>query len=170
MCSSDLVRAETVDLGSLATAVVRTRGWEARVHVDAEEVVIVSDPRRLERVVANLVGNALDHGGGDVAVRIGRNGDGVFLEVLDRGPGIPPEHLAHVFERFYKADAARSGGGTGLGLAIAQENARLLGGEVEVQSEVGEGSRFTLRLSVTEPLPTRDGDVSTGEQADAQNE
>ena len=56
-----------------------------------------------------------------------------------------------MFERFYKADASRSGVGTGLGLAIAQENARLLGGEIQVRSEPGAGSRFTLRLPVVEP-------------------
>ena len=116
------------------------------MRLDAEEVVITSDPRRLERIVANLVGNALDHGGHGVAVRVGRDGTGAFVEVADRGPGIPREHLPHLFERFYKADASRSSRGTGLGLAIAQENARLLGGEIDVWSEPGEGSRFTLRL------------------------
>jgi len=76
-------------------------------------------------------------------------GDGI--EVADDGPGIAPDHLPHLFERFYKADASRSGSGTGLGLAIAQENARLLGGEIQVQSELGAGSSFTLRLPVAEP-------------------
>jgi signal transduction histidine kinase len=162
------VQDERVDLASLTAAVLRARGWEGRVRLDAEEVVVTSDPRRLELIVANLVGNALDHGGHGVAVRVGRDATGVFVEVVDRGGGIPPEHLPHLFERFYKADAARSGRGTGLGLAIAQENARLLGGEIEVWSELGEGSRFTLRLrpsaSVTEPLRTRDGSVSSGDE------
>ena len=156
------VRAEPVDLGLLAAAIVRARSWEDRVRLDTEEVVITSDPRRLERIVANLVGNALEHGGGDVAVRIGRDGSEAFVEIADQGPGIPPEHLPHLFERFYKADAARSGSGTGLGLAIAQENARLLGGRIEVQSEPGKATRFTLRLPVAEPLQTGDGGVSEG--------
>ncbi len=140
------VQAETVDLGSLTAAAVRARGWQGRVRLEEEEVVLTSDPRRLERIVANLVGNAVEHGGRHIAVHVGRDGVGVFVEVVDRGPGIPPAHLPHLFDRFYKADAARSGGGTGLGLAIAQENARLLGGEIEVWSEPGEGTRFTLRL------------------------
>jgi len=140
------VHEETVDVSSLAGAAVRVRGWEDRVQLEGEKVVITSDPRRLERIVANLVGNALDHGGGDVAVRIGREDAGAFVEVADQGPGIPPEHLPHLFERFYKADASRSGSGTGLGLAIAQENARLLGGRIEVWSEPGRGTRFTLSL------------------------
>jgi signal transduction histidine kinase len=79
-------------------------------------------------------------------VRVGRDGTHAFVEVSDQGPGIPAQHLPHLFERFYKADPARSGPGSGLGLAIAQENARLLGGEIEVRSEPGKGTRFTLRL------------------------
>jgi signal transduction histidine kinase len=139
------VHAESVDLGALTAATVRARGWDESVRLEAEEVELTSDPRRLERIVANLVGNAVEHGGDEVAVRVGLDG-GPFVEVADRGPGIPREHLPHLFERFYKADAARSGGGTGLGLAIAQENAHLLGGRIEVWSEPGQGTRFTLRL------------------------
>ena len=140
------LQAETVDVGALTAAAVQARGWDGQVRLDAQDVVITSDPRRLEGIVANLIGNALEHGDGAVAVRIGREGDGTFVEVADEGPGIAPEHLPHLFERFYKADPARSSGGTGLGLAIAQENARLLGGSIEVWSEAGKGSRFTLRL------------------------
>jgi two-component system sensor histidine kinase MtrB len=139
------VHAERVELGALTAATVRSRGWEERVRLEAEEVELTSDPRRLERIVANLVGNAVEHGDTDVAVRVGSDG-GPFVEVADHGPGIAREHLPHLFERFYKADAARSGGGTGLGLAIGQENARLLGGRIEVWSEPGKGTRFTLRL------------------------
>jgi two-component system sensor histidine kinase MtrB len=143
---AESVQAETVELGALTRAAIHARGWDGRVGLDADEVVVTSDPRRLEGIVANLVGNALDHGGDGVAVRVGRDGSRAFVEVTDEGPGIAPEHLPHLFERFYKADAARSGEGTGLGLAIAQENARLLGGQIEVWSELGRGSRFTLRL------------------------
>jgi signal transduction histidine kinase len=140
------IQEETVDLGALVGAAVHARGWDGRVRLDADDVVIESDPRRLEGIVSNLVGNALEHGGDGVAVRVARDGNGAFVEVVDGGRGIPPEHLPHLFERFYKADPARSSGGTGLGLAIAQENARLLGGQIEVWSEVDKGSRFTLRL------------------------
>src|SRR5919204_591776 len=95
----------------------------------------------------------------------------LLAEHLERMPSEsrrPAEHLPHLFDRFYKADPARSGRGTGLGLAIARENARLLGGEIEVWSELGAGSRFTLRLNasatVTEPLRTRDGRVAEREE------
>ena len=68
-----------------------------------------------------------------------------------RGPGIPPEHLPQVFERFYKADSARAGAGSGLGLAIALENARLLGGNISVSSDVAGGSVFRLTLPMGPP-------------------
>jgi two-component system sensor histidine kinase MtrB len=140
------VRDERVDLASLVEAAVRSRRWEDRVKVEGDEVVLQSDHRRLERIASNLIGNALEHGGRDVTARVGRDGVGSFLEITDRGPGIPPDRLPHVFDRFYKADTARAGPGSGLGLAIALENARLLGGDIEVWSEVGRGTRFTLRL------------------------
>ena len=147
------VRTERVDLGSLVEAAVRARGWQERVQVDAVPVLVVTDPMRVERIVANLVGNALEHGGRDVTVRVGADELSAFVEVADRGRGIAREDLPHLFERFYKADTARTRRGTGLGLAIALESARLLGGDIEVWSEAGVGSRFTLRLPVTEPLP-----------------
>lgn len=156
------LRRDSVELRSLAAAVVRSRGWETSVEVGGDDVVVEADRRRMERIVSNLVGNAVQHGRRDVSVRVGREGTGAFVEVADRGPGIPPEHLPHLFDRFYKVDPARSGGGTGLGLAIAMENARLLGGDVEVWSEVGTGTTFTLRLPVTKPLPGGDGPVARG--------
>jgi two-component system sensor histidine kinase MtrB len=149
------VHAEPVDVAALVQATVRARGWDGRVQIEGDGLRVTSDPRRLERILANLVDNALEHGGSQVTVHVGEG----EIEVADDGPGIPPEHLPHLFERFYKADAARSGSGTGLGLAIAQENARLLGADLEVESGA-DGSRFTLRLPVTEPLHERDGAVS----------
>ena len=139
---AESVHAEEVDVAALVGATVRARGWDDRVRLEGDGLRVTSDPRRLERIVANLVDNALEHGGSSVSVRIGEN----EIEVADDGPGIASEHLPHVFERFYKADASRSSSGTGLGLAIARENAILLGGELEVASEPGRGTRFTLRL------------------------
>lgn len=155
------VQPELVDLGSLVESVVRSRGWTVRVAIEPAGATTTSDRRRVERIVSNLIGNAVEHGGREASVSVGRDGLGPFVEVADRGPGIASEHLPHLFERFYKADPARAGGGSGLGLSIAQENARLLGGEIDVRSEVGIGTRFTLRLPVTEPLPEGDRPVSS---------
>jgi two-component system sensor histidine kinase MtrB len=146
------VRTEPVDLGALAARLLRSRGWDTSVSLDTDSVLVETDPRRVERIVSNLMDNAVAHGGRDVAVQIGRNESDAFVEVRDRGPGIAPEHLEHVFDRFYKADPARAGGGSGLGLAIARENARLIGAQLDARSEVGTGSRFTLRFPVAKPL------------------
>jgi signal transduction histidine kinase len=143
---AESVHAERLELAAATAAIIRARGWDGRVRLAGGETVVTTDRRRLERIVANLVGNALEHGGDGVDVRVGSDGSRAFVEIADQGPGIPPEHLPHLFERFYKADPARSGPGSGLGLAIAQENAKLLGGEIQVWSEPGKGSRFTLRL------------------------
>ena len=147
------VRAEPFDLVALIVGTVRSRGWDDQVEIRSEPVTVTSDRTRVDRIVANLIGNALDHGGRGVEVRVGRGADGAFVEVTDAGPGIAPEHLEHVFDRFYRADPSRSGPGSGLGLAIARENARLLDGDVDVRSQPGAGSRFTLRLpdAVAEP-------------------
>jgi signal transduction histidine kinase len=149
---SESVTAEPVDLAALVDATIRSRGWERPVGVRSLETVVDSDRRRLERIVANLIGNALEHGGPNVQVLVGRSGGNAFVEVSDDGPGIDPEHLPYLFDRFYKADRSRSGRGSGLGLAIAMENARLLGASIDVWSEPGLGSRFRFVIPVTEPL------------------
>jgi signal transduction histidine kinase len=159
------VRRETVDLSSLTERILRARGWAMRVSLDAEPMVVVTDPRRAERILSNLIENAFAHAGHDVAVRIARDEGDAFVEVRDRGAGIAPEHLPHVFERFYKADPARAAGGSGLGLAIALENARLLGGRIDTWSELGVGSSFTLRLPVAKPLHDG-GDADAGDSED----
>ncbi|MEU4715895.1 ATP-binding protein [Micromonospora purpureochromogenes] len=130
---------------------VAAHGWAGRVVVAGDEAVLRTDPRRLERVLANLVGNAVTHGQGEVRASVTRAGPLLVYEVSDQGPGIAAEHLPHVFDRFYKADPARSGRGSGLGLAIARENARLLGGRLTVRSTPGVGTTFQLALPVTPP-------------------
>jgi two-component system sensor histidine kinase MtrB len=94
----------------------------------AEPLGLTTDPRRVERMLANLIGNAVEHSGRDVRVRTAAGGAHGYVKVADAGPGILPEHLPRVLERFCKSDSARAGAGSDLGLAIAQENARFLGG------------------------------------------
>ncbi|HVG94419.1 MAG TPA: ATP-binding protein [Planctomycetota bacterium] len=106
------------------------------------------DPTALRRVMTNLVDNAIRHApsGSRITVSIGADAGDLRLAVRDEGPGIAPEHRDRVFERFYRADAARSGGGSGLGLAIARSAVEAHGGRIELASEVGAGSTFTVVL------------------------
>jgi two-component system sensor histidine kinase MtrB len=163
---AESVRVELVDLDEAVSASVRGRDPGGRVRVEGGGVTVETDRRRLERIVANLVGNALEHCEGSVEVRIGRDGGAALVEVSDEGPGISSEHLPYVFERFFKADPSRTSAGSGLGLAIARENARLLGGDIDVASTAGVGTRFTLRLPVTQPLRAGDGSVSKEDEDD----
>ena len=155
---ADEVRREQVDVGALVAGLVGASDWGARVEVTGE-LTVESDARRLERILANLIGNAVEHTAGGVEVRLRDGADGALVEVADQGPGIGEEHLAHLFERFYKADSARAGRGSGLGLAIAGEHARAVGGSIEVDTGAG-GSTFTLRLPVAEPLPSESDGVA----------
>ncbi|MFD5248886.1 ATP-binding protein [Amycolatopsis sp. NPDC058340] len=149
----DAGRAELVlDEWDLATAIrdsLDARGWrdgEDLVTDLPEGVLARVDRRRLDLIVANLVGNAFRHGAAPVEVRLRDDGGEVTLAVEDHGPGIDPEILPHVFDRFTKADTARARSeGSGLGLAIALENARLHGGDITA-ADTGHGARFVLRL------------------------
>jgi two-component system sensor histidine kinase MtrB len=123
----------------------------------------VLDRRRLERILGNLLDNAREHGGGaGVEVRLQVDPAAIGMSVADRGPGVPPDELPRLFERFHKADPSRSRGGSGLGLAIAREHAVLLGGSLRAELRPGGGLRFELVLPVTRPLPGGDEGV-TGE-------
>lgn len=104
------------------------------------------DVERIEQVIVNLVGNAIKFipRGGEVVVSARAEADDVVVEVQDNGPGIPPEKLGHIFERFYQVDAGstRAYGGAGLGLSIARAIVEAHGGTMGVMSEPGKGSRF----------------------------
>ena len=115
----------------------------------SSDVRVVADPRRLEQMLTNLIDNAIkfNREGGRVTVRH-ENGTRDRISVEDTGEGIPAQHLQRLFERFYRVDRARSRelGGTGLGLAIVKHLARAHGGEVTVESKLGDGSSFTIEL------------------------
>ncbi|MET7397266.1 ATP-binding protein [Dactylosporangium sp. NPDC005572] len=139
---------DAVDVAAAVTATLRARGWSDHIETDLPDGVHARlDPRRLDVILANLVGNALRHGAEPVAVRLRAEPDELTLEVADHGPGLAPEVLPRVFDRFYKADTARArSAGSGLGLAIAWENARLHGGTLVAGNAPGGGAVFTLRL------------------------
>ncbi|VXB37792.1 two-component sensor histidine kinase (ResD / ResE) [Bacillus sp. 349Y] len=108
------------------------------------------DPDKIEQVLTNLIDNAIRHtpGGGEVTVSLNRSTQGYLFFVQDTGSGIPEEDLPFVFERFYKADKARTRGkaGTGLGLAIARNIVEAHGGHIQVQSKLDQGTTFTFFL------------------------
>jgi signal transduction histidine kinase/CheY-like chemotaxis protein len=107
------------------------------------------DPVRVRQILQNLVANAVKFTErGAVHVEIGHDGEQLILRVADTGPGIAPQHLSRVFEKFAQADASttRRYGGSGLGLSICRELARLMGGDILVDSIFGEGATFTVRL------------------------
>jgi two-component system osmolarity sensor histidine kinase EnvZ len=103
-------------------------------------------PRALQRLVANLIDNALKHGGGEVEIATGTHTGSVYVEVLDRGPGIPAESTERMLQPFTRLDAARSGSGTGLGLAIVDRIARMHGGRVQLLPRDGGGLRARVEL------------------------
>ncbi len=111
---------------------------------------VVGDPDRIEDVISILLDNASKYTpvGGKVSVTTGRRRETVTVVVEDSGRGIPPEDLPHIFDRFFRSEASRAAGegGFGLGLAILQSIVDSMGGSIEVASEVGQGTRFTVRL------------------------
>jgi signal transduction histidine kinase len=120
------------------------------VTVEPSDLTAAGDPERVHQVVANLLENAVRYtpNGGTVEVRARRTDGGVTIEVLDEGPGIPESEQARVFERFYRADAARasSDGGAGLGLAIARWIVDLHGGQIHPERRDPHGCRMVVTL------------------------
>jgi two-component system, NtrC family, sensor histidine kinase KinB len=112
-----------------------------------------ADHERMSHVFDNLVTNALAHTprGGRVVLKAEADEHGVRFLVEDSGAGIGSEHLPHIFEKFYRTPESRSRGGAGLGLAIAREIVEAHGGRIEVASEPGRGTRFTLTLASSSP-------------------
>ena len=154
---------ETVDVGRFVATVVAGHAPAATVSGLEAPVVIETDPRRLDRILGNLLDNANEHAAGAaVEVRAASTGTWLTLSVADRGPGVPPERLDRIFERFYKADPSRHAGSSGLGLAIAAEHAQLLGGTLTARNRSGGGLELDLRLPVTGPL--HPGDVAATDE------
>ncbi|MFC3573108.1 HAMP domain-containing sensor histidine kinase [Streptomyces yaanensis] len=154
------LNTDEVDVTQTIRKTLASRHWTdpAQVVTDLPDGIRARlDPRRFDVVIANLVGNALRHGSAPVVVRLRTepHGDGggakdagwLVTEVADSGPGIPADVLPHIFERFYKADAARTrSAGSGLGLAITLENVRLHGGTVRAANSPAGGAVFTVEI------------------------
>ncbi|MEU6553407.1 ATP-binding protein [Streptomyces sp. NPDC046915] len=159
-----VLHLDEIDLAESLRRTLAARAWTDLVDVrlpppDALRGRV--DPRRLDVVVANLVGNALRHGARPVQLRLHGGGEPgadhlAVIEVLDSGPGIPDSVLPHVFERFYKSDAARTRTeGSGLGLAITAENVRVHGGTVRAGNRPEGGAVFTVELPLRREDPPR---------------
>lgn len=148
--------AEPVDLGALAAEVVedaRVVDPDRRIRLVAAPAPVLGDPTRLGQVLRNLVANATTHTPPDAAVTVTVTPGALRhqVTVADTGPGIPPAHLPHLFERFWRADPARGPGGSGLGLAIVQSLVEAHGGTVAVTSTPGTGTTVTLTLPTHTP-------------------
>jgi signal transduction histidine kinase len=177
-----VLKKEELDLSDVALEVVErlaplTVGEQIRLSAgDLPELPIHGDRQYLVQMLTNLVENAIKYSRGEerrVQVTTGwrttKNGRQAWVHVIDNGPGIPPDHLPHLFDRFYQVDKARTRqdnapadendqapSGTGLGLSIAQWIAHVHGGEITVQSELGKGSTFEVSL----PLANSTSDSS----------
>ncbi|MBK3593003.1 HAMP domain-containing sensor histidine kinase [Streptomyces sp. DSM 41770] len=153
------LNTDEVDAAEAVRSTLSGRQWLGRVRAELPDGLRIRlDPRRFDVVVANLVGNALRHGAEPVTVRLSARGGALVLEVRDSGPGIAPDVLPHVFDRFYKADTARSrSSGSGLGLAITEENVQLHGGGVRAENPPGGGALFTVELPFDGPASAGGG-------------
>ncbi|MET7637608.1 MtrAB system histidine kinase MtrB [Streptomyces sp. NPDC005438] len=174
---------EPIDLRDVVQRVVsgaeplaERKGGRLLVVDEGRPVMAEADGRRIERVLRNLVVNAVEHGEGrDVVVRLASGSGAVAVAVRDYGVGLKPEEAARVFNRFWRADPARARttGGTGLGLSIAMEDARLHNGWLQAWGEPGGGSQFLLTLPATagdtlrgSPLPLEPADSRRQRGAD----
>jgi len=180
-----MLDAEPTDLVPVVRRVVdRLEGLSERCGVRIEltlpetPVIAEVDPRRVERILRNLVGNAVEHGEGrPVSIALGVDKSAVAVTVRDHGIGLRPSEEKLVFNRFWRADPsrARQTGGTGLGLSISLEDARLHGGWLEAWGAPGQGAQFRLTLPVragdrltASPLRLVPPDAVPGHAVDAQ--
>jgi two-component system sensor histidine kinase MtrB len=172
--------AEVFDLTALLHNVVNAlgplaarRGSDVIVRSTSRgEVLVEADPRRIERVLRNLLANAIEHGEGlPIEIFVGSDETTVAVVVRDRGVGLRPGDASRVFSRFWRADPsrARQSGGTGLGLSIALEDVRLHGGWLQAWGEPGRGSAFRMTLPRqagddvrSSPLPLEPAPVGSG--------
>ena len=144
------------EVAEMLEPLAREKGLNLVNRVGNELPDLHSDPEKVRHILQNLVGNAVKFtGSGSVEITARQAGEELYFGVSDTGIGIPAEELPRIFEEFHQVDdsASRSYGGTGLGLTIARRYARLLGGDITVESAPGQGSTFTLRLPLHCSVP-----------------
>ncbi|MBR9977142.1 MAG: PAS domain-containing protein [Bacteroidetes bacterium] len=151
----EMLNLSEADLAEVARDVLATAGasmiasdHELHLHGAEEAVMATTDPVKVRRIITNLVENAIKYAEGSVDLKLEANRQTVEFHVRDHGPGIPPDQLERIFDPYVRLDTPTSNTrrGTGLGLAISRRLARFLGGDVTIESTVGGGSTFTLRL------------------------
>jgi two-component system, chemotaxis family, CheB/CheR fusion protein len=139
------------EAGSLTEPAADAKGLTFVLDLPDEPMPVITDPGKARQVLINLCGNAVKYtAAGEVRLGVRASGDRIAFDVSDTGVGIAPEHMEHIFERFWQVESGstRRTDGLGLGLAAAREYARLLRGDIEVRSEPGRGSTFSLWLPV----------------------
>jgi two-component system sensor histidine kinase CiaH len=146
------------DVARRTTPLARAHGLTLSCEVAADEVPIEADPDRLHQVLLILLDNAIAHTppGGTVTLAVARQNGEALITVCDTGEGIAPDHLERIFDRFYRADSARSrsGGGAGLGLAIARALVELHQGTIALASTLGQGTTASIHLPLSEQSPS----------------
>ena len=146
----ELRPVDLAEVASAAVALARAAAADAELELETAlaRAEAEGDPERLRQVVVNLLSNALRHtpAGGTITVRTSVEGEQALLDVLDTGPGIAPEDLPHVFERFYRGEGAEASSGSGIGLAVAAELVEAHGGTIEARNRPEGGAAFTVRL------------------------
>jgi two-component system, OmpR family, sensor histidine kinase MtrB len=144
---AETLEVEEVDLRALLDAIARSYGGPGVTAAGGQHCVVITDRRRIERIVANLFDNAERYADGVTRVMLCCSSEHVTIAVEDSGPGVPEADRAHVFDRFWRgADARRRTGGTGLGLSLVAEHVRLLGGTIRVEEAASGGARFVVDL------------------------
>lgn len=142
------------DVSDVVELLARERGLEFSTSMPESRLVLHTDPSRVRQVLLNLIGNAIRYTErGSIRLEAHADGETVRLSVIDTGVGIAADDLERMFEPFWQADSARriTEGGTGLGLSVVRRLVALLGGRIQVESELGEGSTFMVILPIRHP-------------------
>jgi len=182
-----VLESDQFDLGQLVSRIAASSqalaercGTRIRIHAADQRILVAGDARRIDRVMRNLIGNAIEHGDQrGIDIRVGVNEESAAVTVRDYGVGLRPGETSLVFNRFWRADPARARttGGTGLGLAISLEDVRLHDGWLEAWGEPGRGACFRMTLPLrakgsfqTSPLPLEPEFAESGSSESALSE